>query len=53
MGGFPIGGRGPVAEGFVGWVIGLGLMVFAARLIGTRTERKATDGHDDRVDRQG
>lgn len=52
-GGFPIGGRGPVAEGFVGWVIGLGLMVFAARLIGTRTERKATDGHDDRVDRQG
>jgi len=52
-GGFPIGGRGPVAEGFFGWVIGLGLMVFAARLIGTRTARKETGGHDDRVDRQG
>jgi ubiquinol-cytochrome c reductase cytochrome c subunit len=33
-GGLPIGGRGPVAEGFVAWIIGLGLLVLAARLIG-------------------
>jgi ubiquinol-cytochrome c reductase cytochrome c subunit len=39
-GGEPIGGRGPVAEGFVAWVIGLGLLVFAARLIGTRTPKE-------------
>ncbi len=30
-GGSPIGGRGPVAEGFVAWVVGLGLIVFASR----------------------
>jgi quinol---cytochrome-c reductase cytochrome c subunit len=32
-GGLPLGGTGPVAEGFVAWVIGLGLLVLAARLI--------------------
>jgi ubiquinol-cytochrome c reductase cytochrome c subunit len=42
-GGFPIGGRGPVAEGFVAWVIGLGLLVFASRLIGTRTPKEGSD----------
>jgi ubiquinol-cytochrome c reductase cytochrome c subunit len=36
-GGLPIGGRGPVAEGFVAWIIGLGLLVLASRLIGTRS----------------
>ena len=44
-GGAPIGGRGPVAEGFVAWVIGLGLIVFAVRLIGTRTPRGRTQAH--------
>lgn len=42
-GGSPIGGRGPVAEGFVAWVVGLGLIVFAVRLIGTRTPRPASE----------
>jgi ubiquinol-cytochrome c reductase cytochrome c subunit len=36
-GGLPIGGRGPVAEGFVAWIIGLGLLVFASWLIGGKT----------------
>ena len=27
---------GPVAEGFVAWMVGLGLLVLAARLIGGR-----------------
>jgi ubiquinol-cytochrome c reductase cytochrome c subunit len=35
-GGAPIGGKGPVPEGFVAWVIGLGLMVLAARWIAGR-----------------
>ena len=41
-GGVPIGGRGPVAEGFVAWIIGLGSMILAARLLGTRTPKEAT-----------
>jgi ubiquinol-cytochrome c reductase cytochrome c subunit len=32
-GGAPIGGKGPVPEGFVAWVIGLGLLVLASRWI--------------------
>jgi quinol---cytochrome-c reductase cytochrome c subunit len=36
-GGAPIGGKGPVPEGFVAWVIGLGVLVLAARWIGGRT----------------
>lgn len=39
-GGLPIGGRGPVSEGFVAWIIGLGLLVLAARLLGTRTPKR-------------
>jgi ubiquinol-cytochrome c reductase cytochrome c subunit len=35
-GGAPIGGKGPVPEGFVAWVIGLGLLVLVARWLGTR-----------------
>jgi ubiquinol-cytochrome c reductase cytochrome c subunit len=35
-GGAPIGGKGPVPEGFVAWVIGLGLLVLAVRWLGTR-----------------
>jgi quinol---cytochrome-c reductase cytochrome c subunit len=35
-GGFPIGGKGPVPEGFVAWVIGLGLIVLTARWIAGR-----------------
>jgi ubiquinol-cytochrome c reductase cytochrome c subunit len=35
-GGLPIGGKGPVPEGFVAWVIGLGVLILAARWIGGR-----------------
>jgi ubiquinol-cytochrome c reductase cytochrome c subunit len=35
-GGAPIGGKGPVPEGFVAWVIGLGGLVLAARWIAGR-----------------
>ena len=35
-GGAPIGGKGPVPEGFVAWVIGLGLLVLVIRWLGTR-----------------
>jgi ubiquinol-cytochrome c reductase cytochrome c subunit len=35
-GGLGLGHLGPIPEGFVGWVVGLGLLLLAARLIGTR-----------------
>jgi ubiquinol-cytochrome c reductase cytochrome c subunit len=35
-GGAPIGGKGPVPEGFVAWVIGLGLLILGIRWLGTR-----------------
>lgn len=35
-GGFPIGHVGPVAEGAVGWALGLGLLVVFIRWIGTK-----------------
>jgi ubiquinol-cytochrome c reductase cytochrome c subunit len=35
-GGFTISGFGPVAEGFVGIVVGLGLLLLVSRLIGNR-----------------
>jgi ubiquinol-cytochrome c reductase cytochrome c subunit len=35
-GGLPIGGKGPVPEGFVAWLIGLGVLVLFARMIGGR-----------------
>jgi ubiquinol-cytochrome c reductase cytochrome c subunit len=35
-GGLSIGGIGPVSEGFVGWVVGLGLLLALTRWIGTR-----------------
>jgi ubiquinol-cytochrome c reductase cytochrome c subunit len=36
VGGAPIGGKGPVPEGFVAWVIGLGVLIAAARWIAGR-----------------
>jgi ubiquinol-cytochrome c reductase cytochrome c subunit len=35
-GGAPIGGKGPVPEGFVAWVIGMGVLVAACRWIAGR-----------------
>jgi len=34
VGGAPIGGKGPVPEGFVAWVIGLGTLILVAKWIG-------------------
>lgn len=36
-GGLGLGHLGPIPEGFVGWVVGMGLLLLAARLIGTRS----------------
>jgi ubiquinol-cytochrome c reductase cytochrome c subunit len=36
-GGLAIGRVGPVAEGAVGWIVGLGAMLLLARWIGTKT----------------
>jgi ubiquinol-cytochrome c reductase cytochrome c subunit len=36
-GGFGLGHLGPIPEGFVAWVIGLGAMLMAVRWIGTKT----------------
>jgi ubiquinol-cytochrome c reductase cytochrome c subunit len=38
-GGAPIGHVGPVSEGAVGWLIGLGAMLVIARIIGTSSSR--------------
>jgi ubiquinol-cytochrome c reductase cytochrome c subunit len=35
-GGFGLGHLGPIPEGFMGWVAGLGLLLVLTRLIGTR-----------------
>jgi len=37
VGGAPIGGKGPVPEGFVAWVIGLGALILVAKRIGGKT----------------
>lgn len=39
-GGAPIGRVGPVAEGAVAWVVGLGLLVLLTRWIGTKARRR-------------
>ena len=36
-GGFTLANIGPVAEGLVGWVFGMGLLLGIARLIGSTT----------------
>jgi ubiquinol-cytochrome c reductase cytochrome c subunit len=35
-GGLALGHLGPLPEGFVAWLVGLGILLLAARLIGTR-----------------
>lgn len=42
-GGFSIGGIGPVPEGFVGWVLGMGLMLVIVVLVGRRWRLKGGD----------
>jgi ubiquinol-cytochrome c reductase cytochrome c subunit len=38
-GGLPLGRVGPVPEGLVAWIVGLGLLLLVARWIGTRERR--------------
>ncbi|HET7481998.1 MAG TPA: cytochrome c, partial [Actinomycetota bacterium] len=37
-GGFSLGRVGPVTEGLVGWVLGLGLLIVVIRWIGTKAD---------------
>jgi ubiquinol-cytochrome c reductase cytochrome c subunit len=46
-GGFPIGGFGPVSEGFVAIVIGLTAFVMVARFVGRRTHEGQPETPDD------
>ena len=38
-GGFEIGGIGPVPEGFVAWLVGMGLLIGVVYLVGRRWDR--------------
>lgn len=50
-GGFSIGGIGPVPEGYVGWILGAGLMVIVIYQIGRdRSRRKEPPAPSDRED---
>lgn len=41
-GGFAIGGIGPVPEGFVAWLVGMGLLIAIVYVVGRRWDRKGT-----------
>ncbi len=41
-GGLAIGGIGPVPEGFVAWLVGIGLLVLIVYLVGREWDRKGT-----------
>ena len=43
-GGLAIGGIGPVPEGFVAWLVGMGLLVLIVYLIGREWDRRGTAG---------
>jgi len=45
-GGFSLGGVGPVAEGFVGLFVGVGLTLLAALWVGDRNEPEEDEGHE-------
>jgi ubiquinol-cytochrome c reductase cytochrome c subunit len=46
IGGIGLGGVGPVAEGFVGLFVGVGVCLLAAYWVGDRTARDDEDEHD-------
>jgi ubiquinol-cytochrome c reductase cytochrome c subunit len=46
VGGAPIGGKGPVPEGFVAWVIGLGGLILFTRWIAGREDAEPTGPSD-------
>jgi ubiquinol-cytochrome c reductase cytochrome c subunit len=45
-GGLSLGGVGPVAEGFVGLFVGVGLCMLAALWVGDRAENEEEEGHE-------
>ncbi len=57
IGGIGLGGVGPVAEGFVGLFVGVGVCLLAAYWVGDRTARDEAGGHsgggDDESDHEG
>ncbi|MHB1508942.1 MAG: cytochrome bc1 complex diheme cytochrome c subunit [Acidimicrobiales bacterium] len=57
IGGIGLGGIGPVAEGFVGLFVGVGVCLLAAYWVGDRTARDDAEGHggaeDDESDHEG
>jgi ubiquinol-cytochrome c reductase cytochrome c subunit len=46
-GGFALGRIGPVAEGAVGWLVGLGVLLLLVRWIGTSGKSAGHGGHDE------
>jgi quinol---cytochrome-c reductase cytochrome c subunit len=52
-GGLALGGVGPVAEGFVGLFVGVGLTLLAALWVGDRNEPEEDDGHEGSDDQEG
>ena len=44
-GGLALGGAGPIPEGFVAWIFGVGTLVLAVLWIGTRQEKPGQEGH--------
>jgi hypothetical protein len=58
-GGISLGGVGPVAEGFIGLFVGVGLALLAALWVGDRNEPEEDEGHggpdggDDNADGHG
>jgi hypothetical protein len=54
IGGIGLGGVGPVAEGFIGLFVGVGICLLAAYWVGDRTGRERDDhGHGDGDDEHG
>jgi ubiquinol-cytochrome c reductase cytochrome c subunit len=45
-GGISLGGVGPVAEGFIGLFVGVGLTLLAALWVGDRNEQEEDEGDD-------
>jgi len=52
-GGLSLGGVGPVAEGFVGLFVGVGLCMLAALWVGDRSENEEDEGHAGHEDHGG
>jgi ubiquinol-cytochrome c reductase cytochrome c subunit len=52
-GGLSLGGVGPVAEGFVGLFVGVGLCMLAALWVGDRAETEEEEGHEGHEGHEG